>query len=262
MKHVWSARALGRQVFGAQQDLLRAVLAPWTRRGAGLLQINCGDGAFLPMLWDGGFDLAACEHDAALRARAAGRAPRGAEILAAADDHLPFDDGEFDWTAIYVDAASPDRLEASLREARRTARRGMAAMFWNAFSLAGLIWRLSPGGAPVRPQSWRRIRRILRGECPGTITCRSILLGPPALWRGRSRTRTFPAPRVPLPIGAWCILRCDFRPARPLTGLPLRLRDALGAPTAAADGMAAGGITPARQETSLPRAEKDNTQGC
>lgn len=47
--------------------LLLSMLAPWPRRGRELLVAGCGAGHILPPLWQGGFDLSACEPSPALR---------------------------------------------------------------------------------------------------------------------------------------------------------------------------------------------------
>ena len=78
-----------------QKLLLQHSIAAWPRRGRTLLEINCGRGDFLPLLWECGFDMTATESNPDLRAEA-GRMADRAEVLAATDDHLPFDDGEFD----------------------------------------------------------------------------------------------------------------------------------------------------------------------
>ncbi|WP_299393956.1 hypothetical protein [uncultured Desulfovibrio sp.] len=215
------ADASGQPVLSQQEALLRTFLGAWPGQGRRLLCINCGNGDLLPRLRACGFDVAACEHDYGARLHAARHAPQGTEIFAASDDHLPFDDGEFDWTLLRADNPGSAELEAAVAEARRTAARGFAVTFWNALSVSGLYWQAV--GAPVclrRPRDvWRPVRDY-GGRSPA---CRSIFFGPPSCWRTSGRQRT--PWRLPLPLGAWCVLRCNFGPGRPLTGLFLPLRD-------------------------------------
>ncbi len=209
----------GYPVLSQQEELLRIFLGAWPDQGRRLLYINCGNGHMLSRLRSCGFDVTACEHDREARQRALRRAPRGTEIFAASDAHLPFDDGEFDWTLL--DAAAPGGdLASAVAEAYRTASRGFAVAFWNALSLYGLLWRSAE--APIRLRWPRDVWRLVR-DCGGRApACRSLFFGPPACWRARGLSGTLW--RLPLPLGAWCVLRCDFGPSRPLTGLFLPLR--------------------------------------
>lgn len=210
----------GNPVLSQQEALLHIFLGAWPGQGRRLLCINCGNGQMLPRLRECGFDVTACEHDYEARLHAVRHAPQGTEIFAASDDHLPFDDGEFDWTLLHADRPGAAGLIPAIAEACRTAARGFAVTFWNALSVSGLYWRTV--GAPVclhRPRDvWRPVRDY-SGLAPA---CRSIFFGPPPCWRAQDRHRTLW--RLPLPLGAWCVLRCNFGPGRPLTGLFLPLR--------------------------------------
>lgn len=210
----------GHSVLSQQGELLRAFLSAWPGQGRRLLSINCGCGRMLPRLQENGFDVTACEQDYSARLRAARHTPQGTEIFAASDDHLPFDDGEFDWTLLHI--ARPDRaaLAPAIAEARRTAARGFAVTFWNALSVSGLYWRAA--ASPVCLHWPRDVWRPVRDYGGAVPACRSIFFGPPACWRVQGRRHT--VWRLPLPLGAWCVLRCNFGPGRPLTGLFLPLR--------------------------------------
>lgn len=96
MEKEWSESRAGRFALSLQMRLLQQCLAAWPRRGKSLLEVNCGEGLFLSLLWECGFDVTGTELTPALRARAAATAPAGTEVEAAADDHLPFEDNAFD----------------------------------------------------------------------------------------------------------------------------------------------------------------------
>lgn len=209
----------GQEVLLQQEALLRTFLGAWPGRGR-LLCVNCGDGRLLPCLREAGFDITACEHDYGARLHAARHAPQGTEIFAASDDHLPFDNGEFDWTLLRADKPGRAALAPAIAEARRTAARGFAVMFWNALSLPGLYWRAT--AAPVCLHWPREVWRLVRDYGGAAPVCRSIFFGPSACRRTPGRRPAVWS--LPLPLGAWCVLRCAFGPGRPLTGLFLPLR--------------------------------------
>ena len=71
----------GQYALHMQKQLVQHCLAPWPRRGRTLLEVNCGRGELLPLLWEYGFDMTATEHNPELRAEASRMADR-AEVLA------------------------------------------------------------------------------------------------------------------------------------------------------------------------------------
>ena len=207
-----------------QKLLLQHCLAAWPRRGRTLLEINCGRGDFLPLLWECGFDMTATESDPTLRAQAARMADR-AEVVAAADDHLPFDDDEFDWAVLHLVSPGAQSARTAMAEALRVASAGVAITFWNTASLPFMLHCLTgrkkpwPGPAFCWWQMWRALRSL----APGSMSGASVLAGPQGTWNplcGLSRcNRVLPW----LPMGAWGVIRIDLNKSRPVTPLPLRL---------------------------------------
>jgi len=207
-----------------QKLLLQHCLGAWPRRGRTLLEVNCGQGDFLPLLWECGFDMTATELNSDMRA-SAGRMADRAEVLAAADDHLPFDDEEFDWVVLHLVSPGADNARRAIAESLRVASAGVALTFWNAASLPFLLHCLRgrktdwPGPAFC----WWQVWRMLRGLSAGSISGASVLAGPQSTWNaacGLSRcNRVLPW----LPMGAWGVIRIDLGKSRPVTPLPLRL---------------------------------------
>lgn len=205
--------------------LMQQSLAAWPRRGTRLLEINCGEGLFLPLLWECGFDVTGTERTPHLRARAAINAAARAEVEAAADDHLPFEDNAFDWVVLHVVAADADALAASVGEALRVAARGLAVTFWNTASLPGFCRRLSGRKAvwPAPGHSWWRVWRLIRAFRTGRLTSLSTLAGPMCTWNRQCVVAPCNSWLRGLPLGAWSVIRLDMAPLRPVTPLPLRL---------------------------------------
>lgn len=218
------ADTAGQFTLQMQKLLLQHSIAAWPRRGRTLLEINCGRGDFLPLLWECGFDMTATESAPDLRAEADRMADR-AEVLATADDHLPFDDGEFDWVVLHLVSHGTQNALNAMAEALRVASAGVALTFWNAASLPYMLHRVTnrknPWHGPVF--CWWQVWRALRSLAAGSISGASVLAGPQGTWNSQcvlSRcNRVLPW----LPMGAWGIIRIDLNKSRPVTPLPLRL---------------------------------------
>lgn len=210
-----------------QQVVLEAALAPWPRRHAPLLEVNCGNGAFLRFLWDCGFDVEAAEADPALRQKAASHNLPGLEIHAAHDNDLPFENDSFDWVIIHLKSGEPEAIAACANEALRVARRGFLITFWNWASVAALLWNLTHKKAWLdNSTSWWRVWRIVHGLKVGRISTVSAIFSPMGFWKHYQSEGA----AIKLPLGAWCAVRLDLVAPIPATPLPLRLGDALSSP--------------------------------
>lgn len=210
-----------------QLGLLQRALAPWPRRSAGLLEINCGDGAYFPFLWHSGFDVTATEADPALRERARARRLT-IEVAAASDDDLPFDNDYFDWVILHVPPGPDERLEASLREGLRVARKGLLFSFWNSASLPCLCWRLSHRqGWPLRSVALPKVWRMVRSLRTGSMSVMTTLCAPYCSWRNGAVFTALNSSLAFLPVGAWAVIRLDLGRPRLVTPLRLRLENAL-----------------------------------
>jgi hypothetical protein len=217
----------GRLGLKARADLLQNCLAVWPRRGKRLLEINCGEGFFLPVLWECGFDVTATEHDPGLRNRALAHVGFRAEITASFDGHLPFEDNAFDWVILHAAAMNWPSFENSLDEALRVATGGLAVAFWNSASLSYVLYRLGGGRFWPCPQYncfcvWRKLKQYGMGS----LTSLSTLPGPVRTWNGIRGGILRRAITHALPLGAWCIIRMDITSSGLATPLPLRLRNA------------------------------------
>lgn len=227
------ATGSNRQFVRAMQfSLLQKALAPWPRRSAPLLEINCGDGAFLRMLWRCGFDLVATEPDMRLRIQAQNRPVPDCDIRSARDDNLPFEEDSFDWAILHLRLRTKNSLDAAIREALRIARRGIMVTFWNQYSLAALLARMSSKKAASFPEtvSWRMVWSSLRSTRARSVTTLSTLCGPQFTWSGRSSLAAINSWLSSFPVGAWCISRLDFGARYPATPLPLRFAKTLPQP--------------------------------
>ncbi|MDR3319818.1 MAG: class I SAM-dependent methyltransferase [Desulfovibrio sp.] len=214
----------GRLGLKARMNLLQSSLAVWPRRGKSLLEVNCGDGHFLSMLWECGFDVTATEHDVWLRDRALEHAGFRAEVVAAADDHLPFEGDAFDWVILHAAASDLKAFENSLDEALRVAAGGIAVTFWNSASLPYMLHRFGRGKFWPWPTYncfgvWRKLKKYSMGR----LTLLSTLSGPVNIWNRRYAGILRQACGHVMPLGAWCIIRMNIAPSGFVRPLPLRL---------------------------------------
>lgn len=211
-----------------QVALLETALAAWPRRQAPLLEVNCGNGAFLEFLWQSGFDVRGTEADAELRKFALRRAVPDLEIYAASDEDLPFENEEFDWVIVHLKTGEEAHIAACANEAVRLARRGLMITFWNSHSLPGLCWRMLHSSKwAENSASWWVVWRQIDKLNLGSASTFSTLAAPVCAWRKQLRLGS----RITRSIfGSWCAIRLDLCPQTPVTPLPLRLNAGLRQP--------------------------------
>ena len=203
-----------------QRHLLLHSVAGWQRRGKTLIDINCGDGRFLKNLWHIGFDVSAAEASRQLRQAAANSLGDRAEIAAADDVDLPFEDNYFDWAVLHICDNDLERLNQSISEAIRVAELGLAVTFWNSLSPAMLFNRNPKTKRHSLP--WYAVWNALRRCHAGALTTYSTLLCAFAPLRHLFPRFYFKSWQTKLPIGAWTIIRLDLSARHTVTPLLLR----------------------------------------
>lgn len=207
---------------------MQEALASWPRRGAPLLEVNCGEGEFLPLLWRCGFDVVATEPDAELRKAAASRSVPGLELYAATDDSLPFDNDYFDWVIVHLyKNESPDGDKDAIDEGLRVARRGLMVSFWNSASFPALFG-LSRRKSPFRSgYSWLHVYHRLVALRIGSLASYSTLFAPRMAWRNKTAVAAGNCLAFLKALGGWCLIRVDLSALNTTTPLGLKIeRDA------------------------------------
>lgn len=228
----------------AHQKVLGRLMSGWRRRGASLLQIGLGAGCSPEFFWEAGLDVTVIDSSPDRLAAARGRTGPKIGYVCGNPEHLPFDDGAFDYAVLVhhgLKSGVAER-EAVLLEALRAAVRGVIILEWNRFSLCGVPRSAEGlGDFPAREgrpgASARHGDGGMEGVWPWDL-CRLVkehcagrrLFGVSALplWEGLwpdparegSALRRFCAgistTPVPLPLGALIGLRVDWTPV-PLT---------------------------------------------
>ncbi|MCH5277126.1 MAG: class I SAM-dependent methyltransferase [Desulfovibrionaceae bacterium] len=211
-------------VFADQQRrrLVQRLLAPWRRRGATLLQVGLGAGLLPDFFWEAGFDVTGL--DAAPGAVEAARQLTGPRVDYALGkpDHLPFDDGRFDYVVLAHLRLTP-RTALPLDEALRVASLGVIALEWNFLSVPAL------SRGPWRRGVWPwTLTWMARKACPDArLSLYSTLPWPLFLWPrvcpprigagGKTRAgrvgHWLRGLVIPVPFGAIMGLRLEKNPA-------------------------------------------------
>ena len=230
----WFSTPLGGFALEQEKRLLDAMLAGWPRRCRRLLDVGCGTGVFLHLLWEMGFDVTGVDASPVMLKAARERFGNRAALHLGNGEHLPFEDDEFDFAVIWsVLEFAADPL-AMISEAVRVAEEGVLIGFLNRHSLyyrshgPGRDRGQSPDSevhtlAKARWYSWPEVRRMLKaatGRKPALV--RSVLHGPTWTWnRSLLRLVNTPILRPPLSaFGAFTAVRVDFTDRKPLTPLP------------------------------------------
>lgn len=186
--HNWYATPEGTYAITQENRLFQHLISQWPRRGHTLLDIGCGAGIFLEMLWHYGFDVTGLDTGTDLLDMARERLGNRAEFQLGRPEHLPFDDEEFDYAALLTVLEYVDNPEDVLREAIRVSHRGVIIGFMNSFSLYQIQRRLHRPTLEYRHRRhnlnfWSLARMVRRIRPKATLSFRSVLLGPPNTWK-------------------------------------------------------------------------------
>ena len=228
--HDWYATPEGTYAIAQENRLFQHLISQWPRRGHTLLDIGCGAGIFLEMLWHYGFDVTGFDTSTELLDMARERLGNRAEFQLGHPEHLPFDDEEFDYVALLTVLEYMDNPEDVLREAIRVSHRGVIIGFMNSFSLYQIQRRLYRPTLEFRHRrhnlNFWSLARMVRRICPKAARApRSVLLGPPITWKKEGFWGKLNSLQTPLPIGGYLGICIDTMPRVPLTPLFLRAKE-------------------------------------
>ncbi len=228
----WFDSPVGRFALARELHLVDTVIADWPRRNQRLVEIGCGLGIFLEEFWRGGLDITGLDNSPAMIAACRERLGHRAELFLGNADHLPFEDKEFDYAALVTLLEFCPDPGAVLREATRTAKKGLVLAFLNRWSLYAREQRkvgqkngqkngLDTTLSQARWFSWPEISRLICAHVGHKPTlARSILAGPPSTWKDRPGLRQMNSLICPPFLGAFTVVRVDFIGEKPLTPLP------------------------------------------
>ena len=211
-----------RWMWNCCEAALQANIASWQRRNTRLLEINCGRGLCLRLLWECGFDVTGTAASHEDRCLAALNAPHGTEVLAAGDDDIPVEADSFEWVILHLGAHNAVQTRRAVHEAARIASRGLLISFWNRSALLRpllFVWR-NYFRLPYRGQHLWQVWGAAR-DLPGRKRFSGCL--PLPFMHGLSGFVGCAGRTCSALVGAWVMLRIDLDVAPRGTPLGLRL---------------------------------------
>ncbi len=219
----WVQSAEGSFALAREKRLLQHLISFWPRRKQSLLEIGCGTGVFLEMFWEAGFDVTGVDNSSEMLARARQRIGERADLHLAAGEHLPFEDKEFDFSALITVLEFCSDPEAVLSEAFRVSRKELFIAFLNRHSLhyllSGRRGKKSPKST-LRQANWYTwlemvllLRRVLGVK---DIYSRSVLATPPIMWTEKRINTKLGNVILPPFMGAFIGMRVDILNKKPL----------------------------------------------
>lgn len=218
----WFDSPAGQFALEAEARLLQAMLAGWPRRGHRLLEIGCGTGLFLEILYAMGFDVTGLDASPDMVEAARKRLGKRAEIQVGDGELTPFSDNEFDYVFIWSALEFTKDPEAMLEEAARVAEKGLLIGFLNKNSLYYAMNVRTSSGHMSRGRwlTWCSIQDLIRRATGFRPTmARSVLPGPMQTWRDTGLRKWVNSRIYPPFVGAFTAVRVDFVNLKPLTPL-------------------------------------------
>jgi ubiquinone/menaquinone biosynthesis C-methylase UbiE len=211
----WAESPRGSFALERERKLLARIIAPWPRRRQKLLDVGCGTGIFLEMLWDSGFDVTGLDSSVSMLSKSRERLGNRADLHLGRAEDLPFEDNEFDYAVLITLLEFSDDPLQVIRESARVARSGILIGFLNRHSLYYLTsGRRRSKSTTLRQARWFSYIRMRRMVCAAlgqrhTLT-RSVLLGPPFTWRQGMLCSRLNSLVLPPLLGAFMAMRVDL----------------------------------------------------
>ncbi|CCH49260.1 class I SAM-dependent methyltransferase [Pseudodesulfovibrio piezophilus] len=218
----WFDTPQGQFALEREVQLLQSVVAGWPRRGRKLLEIGCGTGLFLEMLYQMGFDVSGLDASQDMVAAARQRFRNRAELYHGNGELLPFAENEFDYAFLWSVLEFTADPAAMLQEAARVAEKGILIGFLNknslyyAMNVRGSKSTLDRGSW----HTWCEMQDLIKESTGFRPTlARSVLPGPLTTWKQTGLGKRLNCCLCPPFVGAFCAVRVDFVNMKPLNPL-------------------------------------------
>lgn len=184
----WFATDAGRFALEQEARLLQAMLAGWPRRGHKVLEIGCGTGLFLEMLYEMGLDVTGVDSSPEMILASRTRFGNRASIHLGNGEHMGYSDNEFDYVFLWSVLEFAEDPVAMLEEAARVAEKGLLIGFLNKNSLYYFMNVRNSDStlSQAHWHTWCEIQDLIRNATGFRPTlARSVLPGPVQTWKKR-----------------------------------------------------------------------------
>lgn len=218
----WFDTPQGQFALEREAQLLQSVVAGWPRRGHKLLEIGCGTGLFLEMLYQMGFDISGIDSSPAMIMAARQRFGNRAELHLGDGELMPFGDNEFDYAFLWSVLEFTEAPETMLTEAARIAEKGLLIGFLNKNSLYYTMNVRGSNGTLGKGNwyTWCEIQDLVKKTTGFRPTlARSVLPGPMKTWKNSGLGKHLNCCLCPPFVGAFTAVRVDFINMKPLNPL-------------------------------------------
>lgn len=231
----WFETEAGRFAFTQEKRLIQHLVSSWPRRRQSLLDIGCGTGVFLELFWESGFDVYGIDASAKMLSRAREKMGDRVDLHLGKAQYLPFDDNEFDFSAIITVLEFCDDPRKVIHEAARVTKKGILLCFLNRNSIYYLGKKAFPSRqtgilARARWFTYREIKNMVTRELgPRHIFSLSVLPGPRSMWKDRSLLRTMNRLFWPPCVGAFVGMKIDIMETGPVKTPLMAFKKEVGA---------------------------------
>lgn len=218
----WFDTPQGQFALGQEARLLQDVLAGWPRRKHKLLEVGCGTGLFLEMLYEMGLDVTGIDSSPEMILAARKRFGNRAELHVGHGEHMGYSDNEFDYTLLWSVLEFTDEPEAMLAEAARVAEKGLLVGFLNKNSLYYSMDVKGSGSTMSQAHwhTWCEVQDLIKRATGFRPTmARSVLPGPMKTWKPSGISSMLNSRLLPPFLGAFVAVRVDFVNMKPMTPL-------------------------------------------
>ena len=218
----WFDTPEGRFALDRETRLLQAVLAGWPRRGHKLLEIGCGTGLFLEILYQMGFDVTGMDSSPEMVMAARKRLRNRAELHLGVGEHMGYCDNEFDYAFLWSVLEFTEDPKMMLEEAARVAEKGLLIGFLNKNSLYYTMNIKNTDSTMGKGHwhTWCEMQDLIKKATGFRPTlARSVLPGPTQTWKSSGLCDVVNKRLYPPSLGAFSAVRVDFVNMKPLNPL-------------------------------------------
>jgi len=230
----WFETEAGKFAFAQEKRLIQHLVSSWPRRKQSLLDIGCGTGVFLELFWESGFDVYGIDASAKMLSQAREKMGHRADLHLGKAQYLPFDDNEFDFSAIITVLEFCDDPQKVIKEAARVTKKGILLCFLNKNSIYYLSKKIfRTGQTRIMSNSrwftyWEIKKMVTDTLGPKSIFSLSVLPGSKSMWKDRCVLRNINNFFWPPCLGSFIGMRIELLEIAPIKTPLMAFKKELG----------------------------------